>query len=126
VVSYADKIIFNEEGVMEKTVPSVCYVAAAASRRQAQRRRWPGRPRSWTGRRMSLSSELSSAHATKQRHGNVVPQQSVMCASWFADPAVKDLDHDDRRVDERRVDPMVAGVCGNISENIDFDRPVGL
>ena len=57
---------------------------------------------------------------------NVVPQQSVLGASWCADPAVMDIDHDDRRVDERRADPMVAGVCGKISENVDFDWPVGL
>jgi hypothetical protein len=57
---------------------------------------------------------------------NVVPQRSVRGASWCAELAVMDIDHDDRRVDEGRAEPIVAGVCGKISENIDFDRPVGL
>jgi hypothetical protein len=30
---------------------------------------------------------------------NVVPQRSVRGASWCAEPAVMDIDHDDRRVD---------------------------
>jgi hypothetical protein len=57
---------------------------------------------------------------------NVVPQQSVRGVSRCADTAVMDIDHDDRRVDQGRAEPMVAGVCGKISENIDLDRPVGV